>query len=56
MTAFTAAAGPRECATTSLQHVEQGGEVALVFGREYAGLTNDELQRLLSSMCIFRRT
>ncbi|MNO75388.1 tRNA (cytidine/uridine-2'-O-)-methyltransferase TrmJ [compost metagenome] len=36
---------PRECATTSLQHVEQGGEVALVFGREYAGLTNEELQR-----------
>lgn len=36
---------PRECATTSLQHVQQGGEVALVFGREYAGLTNDELQR-----------
>ncbi|MDF3935022.1 tRNA (cytosine(32)/uridine(32)-2'-O)-methyltransferase TrmJ [Pseudomonas citronellolis] len=36
---------PRECATTSLQHAQQGGEVALVFGREYAGLTNDELQR-----------
>ncbi|SDH61714.1 tRNA (cytosine(32)/uridine(32)-2'-O)-methyltransferase TrmJ [Pseudomonas panipatensis] len=36
---------PRECATTSLQHVQQGGEVALVFGREYAGLTNEELQR-----------
>ena len=36
---------PRECATTSLQHTQQGGEVALVFGREYAGLTNDELQR-----------
>ncbi|MNM93804.1 tRNA (cytidine/uridine-2'-O-)-methyltransferase TrmJ [compost metagenome] len=25
--------------------MEQGGEVALVFGREYAGLTNEELQR-----------
>ena len=36
---------PRECATTALQQVELGGEVALVFGREYAGLTNDELQR-----------
>ncbi len=36
---------PRECATTSLQQVAQGGEVALVFGREYAGLTNEELQR-----------
>ena len=36
---------PRECATASLQQVEQGGEVALVFGREYAGLTNEELQR-----------
>lgn len=36
---------PRECATTSLEHVEQGGQVALVFGREYAGLTNEELQR-----------
>ncbi|KAF1056880.1 MAG: tRNA (cytidine/uridine-2'-O-)-methyltransferase TrmJ [Pseudomonas delhiensis] len=36
---------PRECATTSLEHVQQGGEVALVFGREYAGLTNEELQR-----------
>ncbi len=36
---------PRECATTCLQHAEQGGEVALVFGREYAGLTNEELQR-----------
>ncbi|MBC9252054.1 RNA methyltransferase [Pseudomonas alcaligenes] len=36
---------PRECATTSLEHVQAGGEVALVFGREYAGLTNEELQR-----------
>lgn len=36
---------PRECATTSLEHIQQGGEVALVFGREYAGLTNEELQR-----------
>lgn len=36
---------PRECARKSLEHVELGGEVALVFGREYAGLTNEELQR-----------
>ncbi len=36
---------PRECATASLEQAEQGGEVALVFGREYAGLTNEELQR-----------
>lgn len=36
---------PRECAQKSLEHAELGGEVALVFGREYAGLTNEELQR-----------
>jgi tRNA (cytidine32/uridine32-2'-O)-methyltransferase len=36
---------PRECAQKCLEHVEPGGEVALVFGREYAGLTNEELQR-----------
>ena len=36
---------PRECASTALEHVQQDAEVALVFGREYAGLTNDELQR-----------
>lgn len=36
---------PRECGQTTLAQVEQGGEVALVFGREYAGLTNEELQR-----------
>lgn len=36
---------PRECAQKSLEHVGLGGEVALVFGREYAGLTNEELQR-----------
>lgn len=36
---------PRECADVSLQHVARGGDVALVFGREYAGLTNEELQR-----------
>lgn len=36
---------PRECAGHCLAHVRDGGEVALVFGREYAGLTNEELQR-----------
>ncbi|PAU61232.1 tRNA (cytosine(32)/uridine(32)-2'-O)-methyltransferase TrmJ [Pseudomonas indica] len=36
---------PRECAATCLDQVEAGAEVALVFGREYAGLTNEELQR-----------
>ncbi|MFO5842697.1 TrmH family RNA methyltransferase, partial [Klebsiella pneumoniae] len=28
-----------------MEHLEANGEVALVFGREYAGLTNEELQR-----------
>lgn len=36
---------PRECAAVSLDQANDGGEVALVFGREYAGLTNEELQR-----------
>src|SRR5690606_41120178 len=36
---------PRESGVICIQQAEQGGEVALVFGREYAGLTNDELQR-----------
>jgi TrmH family RNA methyltransferase len=36
---------PRECAAVSLEHVARDAEVALVFGREYAGLTNEELQR-----------
>lgn len=36
---------PRECGKTSVEQVQAGGEVALVFGREYAGLTNEELQR-----------
>ncbi|MBA1274369.1 tRNA (cytosine(32)/uridine(32)-2'-O)-methyltransferase TrmJ [Stutzerimonas azotifigens] len=36
---------PRECASLCLDQVAAGGEVALVFGREYAGLTNEELQR-----------
>ncbi len=36
---------PRECGQTSVQQAAHGAEVALVFGREYAGLTNEELQR-----------
>ncbi len=36
---------PRECGKTSVEQAQLGGEVALVFGREYAGLTNEELQR-----------
>lgn len=36
---------PRECAVASCEQAAAGGEVALVFGREYAGLTNEELQR-----------
>jgi len=36
---------PRECGSKSIEHAAQGQEIALVFGREYAGLTNEELQR-----------
>jgi len=36
---------PHECASVSVEQAASGGEVALVFGREYAGLTNEELQR-----------
>jgi TrmH family RNA methyltransferase len=36
---------PRECAAACIEQVEQAGEVALVFGREDSGLSNDELQR-----------
>ncbi|AYC35031.1 tRNA (cytosine(32)/uridine(32)-2'-O)-methyltransferase TrmJ [Pseudomonas cavernae] len=36
---------PRECAVNTVERAGQGVQVALVFGREYAGLTNDELQR-----------
>lgn len=35
---------PRESAGKCLEQLELGGEVALVFGREYAGLSNHELQ------------
>ena len=36
---------PRECASKSVEHASAGEEIALVFGREHAGLTNEELQR-----------
>ncbi|CAI8797553.1 MULTISPECIES: tRNA (cytosine(32)/uridine(32)-2'-O)-methyltransferase TrmJ [Pseudomonas] len=36
---------PRECASKVIEHAVQGEEIALVFGREHAGLTNEELQR-----------
>lgn len=36
---------PRECGSKVIEHVQQGEEIALVFGREHAGLTNEELQR-----------
>jgi len=36
---------PRECGAKSIEEAAQGGEIALVFGREHAGLTNEELQR-----------
>jgi tRNA/rRNA methyltransferase/tRNA (cytidine32/uridine32-2'-O)-methyltransferase len=36
---------PRETGVLCQEQAAQGAEVALVFGREYAGLTNEELQR-----------
>ncbi|MCY1412607.1 tRNA (cytidine/uridine-2'-O-)-methyltransferase TrmJ [compost metagenome] len=36
---------PRESGAKAIEHAGQGEEIALVFGREYAGLTNEELQR-----------
>ena len=36
---------PRECGTKVVEEAGQGAEIALVFGREDSGLTNDELQR-----------
>lgn len=36
---------PRESGAMAAEQANQGAEVALVFGREYAGLTNEELQR-----------
>ena len=36
---------PRECGQKVIDEAGQGKQIALVFGREHAGLTNDELQR-----------
>ncbi|UCJ19236.1 tRNA (cytosine(32)/uridine(32)-2'-O)-methyltransferase TrmJ [Pseudomonas sp. MM211] len=36
---------PRDCGVAAVDKAVAGGEVALVFGREHAGLTNEELQR-----------
>ena len=36
---------PRECGTKVVEEAAQGFEIALVFGREDSGLTNDELHR-----------
>lgn len=36
---------PRECARLALETAASDQEVALVFGREHSGLTNEELQR-----------
>ncbi|WP_028695978.1 tRNA (cytosine(32)/uridine(32)-2'-O)-methyltransferase TrmJ [Pseudomonas cremoricolorata] len=36
---------PRECGVKAVEHAGGGEQIALVFGREHAGLTNDELQR-----------
>ncbi|WP_213879073.1 tRNA (cytosine(32)/uridine(32)-2'-O)-methyltransferase TrmJ [Pseudomonas sp. dw_358] len=36
---------PRECGQKTIEEAGQGAQIALVFGREYAGLTNEELQR-----------
>ncbi len=35
---------PRDCAMTAVERAAQGNEVAIVFGREKSGLTNEELQ------------
>ena len=35
---------PRECVATSLEAIEQG-DIAIVFGRENSGLTNDEMAK-----------
>ena len=36
---------PRQCASKARQAVVQGNKIALVFGRESSGLSNEELQR-----------
>jgi len=35
---------PRECVQASLENIEQG-DIAIVFGRENSGLTNDEMSK-----------
>ena len=35
---------PRECVQKSLENIEQG-DIAIVFGRENSGLTNDEMEK-----------
>ncbi len=42
---------PRECGRKFIQQAEQG-KVALVFGRERTGLTNEELQKCHYHVCI----
>ena len=42
---------PRECAT-ELMTASAISDVALVFGREHSGLTNDELDRCQRTVCI----
>ncbi|MDD0973853.1 tRNA (cytosine(32)/uridine(32)-2'-O)-methyltransferase TrmJ [Pseudomonas fontis] len=36
---------PRECGAKVIEQAGEGAEIALVFGREHSGLTNEELQR-----------
>ena len=43
--------GPRDCGEKLVQEVEKY-PVALVFGRENSGLTNEELQQCHFHMCI----
>jgi len=35
---------PRKCVQEALQHIEQG-DIAIVFGRENSGLTNEEMEK-----------
>ncbi len=44
--------GPRECGELLFQKAGNGTEVALVFGREKFGLSNDELDLCHSAVCI----
>jgi len=42
----------KECANYAVQNSKIGNKVALVFGREHAGLTNSELQQCKYQVCI----